>query len=89
MTLTADPPDPALDLVSAALVAKLAGTIGAPRLAIAAARKTRELADRLVISLSPMLASTTAETEADRIADVRCTGQLAALLAPEPTEEAT
>jgi len=81
------PENLALALIATGVTAKLAREIGAPRLAIAAARRTRELADRLVISLSPMLASTTADVEDDRLGDVRCTGDLAALL--RPTTEVT
>ena len=87
--MTTDPPDPALELVNAAMIAKIAGSLGAPRLAIAAARQARELASVLTISLSPMLAATTVETEDDRLGDVRTTRDLAALLRPEPTEETT
>jgi len=46
-----------------------------------------ELAGLLVVSLSPMLAATTAEAEEDRLADVRCTGDLAALLNPTTEED--
>lgn len=78
--------DVTLDLVAAAVRAKLAAELGAPRLAVAAARRTRELADRLVIALSPMLASTSPEAEDDRLGDVRCTGDLARLLHPSHDE---
>jgi len=88
MTTTVDPPDPALELLAAAVTAKIAAELGAPRLAVAAARRTRELADRLVIHLSPLLAATTVEAEYDRLGDVRCTGQLAALLRPAHDEVA-
>lgn len=82
MTATIDAPDPALALVNAAIVARLAGRLGAPRLATAAARRVGVLAGEVVIGLSPAVARTTVEVEEGRLADVRCTGELAALLAP-------
>jgi len=45
MTGAVDPPDSALELVNAALIAKFAGTLGAPRLDVPAAWEARDHAD--------------------------------------------
>jgi hypothetical protein len=87
MTVVTDPPDPALELLNAAMIAKLAGTLGAPRLAVRAARRAGELADAYVIGLSPALARVTPAVEADVLGDVRCAGDLAALLRPDDYAE--
>jgi len=78
--------DLALAVVSAAVRAKLAAELGAPRLATHAARQTSALADRLVIALSPAVASTPAEVETERLGDVTGTADLLALLRPEPDD---
>jgi hypothetical protein len=82
-------PDPVTALLAAAVTARLAAQLGAPRLATAAARQAAALADQAVIALSAAVAATPAEREDERIADVRTTGDLAALLAPshDDTEE--
>jgi hypothetical protein len=82
-----DAADQALDLLSAAMVAKLAGTLGAPRLAVKAARRAGELADALVIGLSPSLARVTPAAEALALDGVRTTSDLCALLRPEVDDE--
>lgn len=69
----------ALDLVSAALTAKLAAAVGAPRLASRAARQASAVAAQLVISLSPAVARTPEHAEDEALDCVRCTGVLAAL----------
>lgn len=86
MTTTVDPPDPALELVQAAMIAKLAGTLGAPRLAVRAARRAGELADALVIASSPALARTSMAAEALALDGVRTTADLCAVLRPSPGE---
>jgi hypothetical protein len=78
--------DAALVLVSTAITAKIAAQFGAPRLATAAARRATATASRLIILLSPLLARTTPEHEDEVLADVRVTGDLAALLHPVDLE---
>lgn len=78
--------DIALALVSASIRAKIAAELGAPRLAIGAARQVVRLADRLVIALSPAVAATPAEVETARLGDVTTSVDLLALLRPEPDD---
>ena len=80
------PTDVALDLLAAAITAKLAAELGAPRLASRAAREASATAARLVIALSPVVAATTSAAEADRLGDVRTTADLCALLRPDDQE---
>lgn len=86
-TAVTDPPDPATDLIAAAVTAKIAADIGAPRLATRAARRARVLADALTISLSPAMARTSSAAEELVLADVHTTADLCALLRPERDEE--
>src|SRR5205823_5334040 len=60
---TEDTPSPALALVAAALTAHMAESLGAPRLAVQAARRARALADQLNIELSPLLAAVSEDDE--------------------------
>ena len=87
MTTVTDPPDAALDLIAAAITAKVARELGCPRLSIQAARRCTRLASSLTIALSPMLARVTAEAEELVLADVRTTGDLCALLAPQTDDD--
>jgi hypothetical protein len=73
----------ALDLVGAAITAKVAAEIGAPRLAVLAARRVGDRADALVIALSPVVAATTVATEERALEGVHTTASLARLLRPE------
>lgn len=82
-----DLPDAGHDLLNAALIGRMAQRLGAPRLALRAAREARAHADRLAIELSPAIAFTPPGIEADRLADVKTTGDLCALLAPAVEEE--
>jgi hypothetical protein len=79
--------DPALELLNAALIAKLAGTLGAPRLAVRAARRAGQLADALVIASSPAVARTSLAAEALALDGVRSTADLCAVLRPDVDEE--
>jgi hypothetical protein len=69
-----------LELVAIAVAAKVASDIGCPRLAIDAARQARRIAEQMVIALSPLLAATRPEIEDERLGDVRCSADVAAML---------
>ena len=73
----------ALDLVGAAITAKVAAAVGAPRLSARAARRAGDLADALVTALSPDVAATPAEAEERALDGVRTTASLARLLRAE------
>jgi hypothetical protein len=92
--VTAAPlPDPAiplvdaLDLVGAAVTAKVAAEVGAPRLATAAARRATAIASRLVIALSPDVARVPADVERERLGAARTLEELCAVRWPRVADD--
>lgn len=76
----------AMTLIAEATTAKIAAEIGAPRLALASARRASATAAELTIALSPLLAKTPPALERQRLGSARSLEDLVAVRWPPPPD---